>query len=127
MQKKNVFYDSTILGTPNRHVPIVVLVVKSIKTGNFLFFSPTFLGCRTVIIKIRNSNEFSVSNLPNKGQNSLIWLSEKSTSNQTNSSGCGLTTGTKIIPFLRSYYVRNRNVGSNPCYSDENSFKIKFH
>ena len=64
----------------------------------------TFLTCRTVFIKISNKNKFSVSNLPNKGQNSVILLSEKSTSNQANYSWYELTTG--VNQYFSQYFVQ---------------------
>ena len=89
----SVFYHSAIIGTENRHVPIVVIVIKSIKTGLFRFFLRKFLTCRTVFTKISKRNMFYVGNLPKTGQNSLICLNEKLTSNQAHSSGCRLMTG----------------------------------
>ena len=38
----SVFYHSAIIGTQNRHVPIVILIIKSIKTGHFRFFRRHF-------------------------------------------------------------------------------------
>ena len=38
----SVFYHSAIIGTQNRHVPIVVIVIKSINIDHFRFFRGYF-------------------------------------------------------------------------------------
>ena len=82
-----------------------VLSYKVNKNMTFQIFSTIFLTCRTVFIKISNRNEFCVSNLPTKGQNSLIWLNGKLTSNQANSSGCRLTTG--VMQYFSQQFHRS--------------------
>ena len=61
------FHHSAIKDTQNKHVLIMVIVIKSVKTEYFRFL-PDLLACLIVFTKLSNISEFPVSNLPKKAK-----------------------------------------------------------